>query len=112
MKDPTKSFLDYDRLDSMKEMLGNEAYLVIDRFAEGLPDKIGRMPAIMEESGLTALRAEIHRLRGTAVTCGFSGLGAMLAACGPMEVPDFRQLDACARESIGAWRLFRNAESA
>ncbi len=112
MKDPTRSFLDYDRLDSMKAMFGSEAYLVIDQFAEGLPEKIGRMPAIMEQSGLGGLRAEIHRLKGAAVTCGFSGLGALLAAGGPTELPDFSQLRACAMESIAEWRMFRNAESA
>lgn len=107
-----QEFLDYAHLQSMAEITGGRAYRVIDRFATGLPDEIKRLPALMAQSGRTALRAEIHRLKGSAVTCGFKGLADCLHAFDPTGDDDFQRLESCARESIAEWRSFRNTITA
>jgi hypothetical protein len=107
-----QEFLDYAHLQAMSEITGGNAYRVIDRFAADLPDKITRIPALMEQSGRTALRAEIHRLKGSAVTCGFKSLGGLLHAFDPSGADDFQRLEDCAKKSIAEWLSFRKTTSA
>lgn len=107
-----QEFLDYAHLQSMAEITGCRAYCVIDRFAAGLQDEIKRLPALMEQSRRTALRAEIHRLKGSAVTCGFKSLGDLLHAFDATVADDFQRLEDCVKKSIAEWRSFRNTITA
>jgi hypothetical protein len=109
-----REFLNYFQIESTARFLGESYYLAVDRFAAGLPDRIAGIQALMDQSESIAeqaetdrLKAAIHRLKGSAMTCGFASLGDLLNAFQYPGTNDFQRLDACARESIAEWRSFR-----
>lgn len=108
MDDECLRFLDLAYLHTMKSLAGAEAYLVIDRFAADLPDRLKRMASLMGQPGNAGLNAEIHRMKGSAATCGFHMLADLLAHYPLDGTADFQQLEACVRNSLNEWRAFRN----
>jgi hypothetical protein len=107
-----EELLDHAHLQAMVEFTGGSACRVIDRFATGLPDRITHIQALMEQPEKAALRAEIHCLKGSSVTCGFKSLGDLLHAIDLSGADDFQRLEDCAVKSIIQWLSFRNTTSA
>jgi hypothetical protein len=101
--------LDIDQLVSLGNLAGGGVYQIIDGFAEGLMDRVAGLRAFSGEGNIEQMRMAVHEIRGAALSCGFLSVASMLDQGGAGGTIDFSGLEACARESIGAWKRFFSA---
>lgn len=101
--------LDIDQLVSLGNLAGVAVYQIIDCFAEGLMDRVAGLRAFSGEGNIEQMRMSVHEIKGAALSCGFLSVASMLDQGGARGAIDFSGLEACARESIGAWKRFLSA---
>ena len=69
-------------------------------------DRVAGLRAISGERNMGEMRMAVHQLKGSALSCGFLSVASMLEQDGVGDALDFSGLEACAWESIGAWKRF------
>jgi hypothetical protein len=98
--------LDIDQLVSLGDLTGGGVYQIVDDFASCLMDRVAGLRAISGERNMGEMRMAVHQLKGSALSCGFLSVASMLEPDGVGDALDFSGLEACAWESIGAWKRF------
>ncbi len=98
--------LDIDQLVSLGDLTGGEIYQIVDDFASCLMDRVADLRAFSPERNMGEMRMAVHQIRGAALSCGFLCVASMLEQDGVSDAINFSRLEACALESIGAWKRF------
>ena len=110
MKQTPENLLDFERLRSLAELTGGNAYRIVDHFTDTLPDRIREIATVVEQRDASATSALVHQLKGSAANCGFVNLASILGKPRENGVLETAALEKCAWDSIDVWKLFMNRE--